>query len=180
MTAELVAESRRIARDLSHLVSRASLPTEFEMEAPIRLHSRDVDDGGLGAPAFHPAFLRYIDQGSCTCGRPAQCAPGCHWERDHVLGHLAECQPACAASTHFRPSIHRNHPNRLKRAMRKLRQFNPKAYDLAYLIVVLGLSFEQATARLNADELRRGREVRPPRDYAVLWVSAGSMLASIF
>src|SRR5690242_17300773 len=125
MTAELVAEGHRIARDLGRLVQSQPVASEV----PLRLHSRDIDGGG--APEFHPAFLRYIEANAvCTCGRPAQCAPGCHWERDHVLGHLPECQPACAASTHFRASNHRNHPNRMKRALRKLRQWNPKAYDL--------------------------------------------------
>ena len=171
---DLAAEGKRINRELDYILNSNSLADE----TPLRLHSRDVDAGG--APEFHPAFLRYIDSGVCTCGRAAVCAPNCHFLRDKVLGHLSECEPACRPDTRFHRSTNKNHPSRLKRALRQVRKLNPHAYDLCYMIVVLHYSFEQAVEKLNEDEVTRGREVRSHAEYAVLWVSSASMLSAAF
>jgi hypothetical protein len=171
---ELAVEGKRISRELHYVLQQGSVADE----SPLRLHSRDVDAGG--APEFHPAFLKYIDSGVCTCGRAAVCAPNCHFLKDRVLGHLRECEPACRPDTRFHRSTHKNHPSRLKRALRQVRRLNPHAYDLCYMIVALHMTFEQAVARLNEDEVARGRENRPDAEYAVLWVSGASLLASAY
>ena len=172
---ELVAEADRLRKEIAH-ISRQAPPAA---EVPLRIHSHDIDSGG--APEFHPAFLRYLGNTTvCTCGRPAQCAPNCHYAKDRVLGHLDACEPACLPSTRFRPSDHHGSPTRMKRALRQVRALNPKAYDFLYLVVVLHYTFEQAAVKLNSDNLSRGLPERSHADYAVLWVSGSSMLASSF
>lgn len=172
---ELLIEAKRLNYEVSYILQSGSVAEEV----PIRLHSRDTDAGG--APELHPAFLRYLgDTSVCTCGRPAQCAPNCHFNRDHVLGHLDACEPACRADDRFHRSTHRVHPNRLKRALRQVRRLNPKAYDLCYMILALHYSFEDATAKLNEDNRTRGQRELSPAEYAVIWVSGASMLSAAY
>lgn len=170
----LVIEANRLARELSFSVR----PGEAADEVPMKLHSRETDAGG--APELHPAFLRYVDHGVCTCGRPAQCAPDCRFLKDKILGHLRECEPACLPSTRFFTSRHRNSPTRMNRALRTIRALNPKAYDFLFLIVARGYSFEAAAAKINESNAQRGLPERTPAEFAVLWVSGSSMLSSAF
>lgn len=171
---ELSAEAAKINRDLSRILVQGNAETE----APLRLHSRDIDSGG--APEFHPAFLRWLDDRSvCRCGRPAKCAPGCRATRPDE--HLAACERACLRDDmRFRPSIHKASPNRLKRALRNVRRLNPKAYDLVYLVAGRGWSYEAATARINATNLARGEPEQTSAEFAVLWVSGASMLVGSY
>ncbi len=172
---ELMAEGLRVNR----LVERTLRQATIVEEVPLRLHSRDIDSGG--APEFHPAFMRLLEQGVCTCGRPAECAPGCRFINDRFLGHLDACQPACPRDDHrFHQSIHKNNPNRLNRTFRQLRRLNPKAYDLVFLIVGRGYSWENATAKLRADDISRGHEPRTDLEFGVLYISGASMLVGSF
>jgi hypothetical protein len=173
MTAELAAEGERIARELSWLMRRQTLAAEV----PIRIHSRDTDAGG--SPELHHQFTRWIGA-ICICGRAAVCASGCRFWKDKGLGHLADCEPACRLDSRFFSPDHKNHPSRLKRALRQVRRLNPKAYDLVYLIVALSYSWDDAMARLNADHLSRGQVELTEAEYAVLWVSGASLLTSSF
>lgn len=170
MTHELVAEGNRLSRAISEHMRQAPV----EGEAPMRIHSRDVDNGG--APELHPELVRWIGV-ICDCGREAICVAGCWFAKDKALGHLPECEPACRAPNRFRASSHRNHPNRMKRALRQVRKLNPKAYDFVYLVVALHYTFEQAVAKINADEIARGRAPKSDAEFAVLWVSGASMLS---
>ena len=176
MTAVLVVEAARINKQLGQALRQSTVTGE----APLRLHSREIDSGG--APELHPAFLRWLDNRSvCTCGRAAVCAPGCRFDRDRALGHLSACEPACVKGDgHFRPSINKASPTRLKRALRQVRRLNPKAYDLVYLIVALGYAWHDATAKLNADHLSRGQMPRSEAEFGILWVSGASMLVAGF
>lgn len=174
MTHELVTEANRLSRTLNENMRHSSVAAEV----PLRIHSIETDAGG--APEFHPAFLRYIDQGVCTCGRPPVCAPNCHFMKERALGHLRDCEPGCRPQTQFRGTGHRNSAGRMKRAMNQVRKLNPKAYDFVYLIVALHYTFEQAVAKINDDEVRRGRAPKTDAEYAVLWVSGASMLATGF
>lgn len=173
MEHELATEGRRLHREVARILEHAPVG----MEVPVRIHGRDIDGGG--GPAFHPEFLRYIDQGVCGCGRVAVCAPECRWAKDHILGHLPECQPACTDGR-FHASNHRNSPTRMKRAMRQVRKLNPRAYDFVYLVVALHYPFEVAAAKLNQDNALRGLRQRTLAEYAVLWVSGASLLVASF
>lgn len=175
MTPELELEAHRLARTIGHLAT-LPLAAEAVAEAPIRLHSAEFEGEAL---AFHRDFLRFLGS-VCTCGREAICVAGCWFAKDKALGHLPECEPACRPETRFRSSAHRNHPNRLKRALRHVRALNPVAYDFVYLIVIRHMSFEQAMAKINDESVGRGQSERSPGEFAVLWVSGASMLASAF
>lgn len=171
---ELVAEAAHINVGLSRMMQLAPAVDE----APVRLHSHDVDAGG--APELHPAFIRWLGS-LCTCGRAAICDPNCRFMKDKVLGHLSTCEPACnGGGTRFRASNNRNHPQRMRRALRQVRRLNPKAYDLVYLVVARHYTFEAAIARLNADNEARGLPQRSDAEFGVLWVSGAAMLTSAF
>lgn len=169
MTHELVAEANRLSRDLTRIMTQAPAIEEV----PLDIHCRDIDGGG--APEFHHEFVRYVGP-ICNCGRAAICAPNCHFMKDKVLGHLDICEPACRDDTRFHASKHRNTPTRMKRALRQVRRLNPKAYDFLYLVVALHYTFEQAAAKINADNVIRGQRELSPAEFAVLWVSGASML----
>jgi hypothetical protein len=172
---ELVQEGARINKELHYILRQGSVVAEV----PLRLHSRETDAGG--APEFHPAFLKYLGNATvCNCGRKAVCAPNCHFNRDRVLGHLDACEPACGGDTRFYRSKHKGSPTRLKRGLNQVRRLNPKAYDFLYLVVALHFSFEDAAERLNADKVRRGQPEMTHAEYAVVWLSASSMLAASF
>ncbi len=175
MTHELVAEGQRINRELHYVLRQGSVAAEV----PMRLHSRETDAGG--APEFHPAFIRYLGNATvCNCGRPAACAPNCHFARDRVLGHLDACEPACGGDTRFYKSRHKGSPTRLKRALNQVRRLNPKAYDFCYLVLALGFTFEDAADKINSDRLGRGMAEMSHADFAVVWVSGASMVAAAF
>lgn len=168
----LVAETRRVNRDVNRILGQSTLGSE----APLRIHSRDTDAGG--APELHPQFLRWIGV-VCTCGRPAQCAPGCRAERPDE--HTADCEPACPSETaRFRSSDHKSRPNRLKRALRQLRRIDPKAHDAIYLLTVLGYSWHAALERLNADNARRGHPEYSEHDFLILTIAGGSLLTAAY
>lgn len=171
---DLVTETLRLNRDVGRIMRQASIVAE----APLRLHSREIDSGG--APELHPAFLRYLgDRSVCKCGRPAVCATGCRATRFDE--HLPACEPACPkGDVRYHASTHKNQPNRMKRALREIRRLNPKAYDLVYLIVARGYSWENATEKLNADHLSRGQMPKSDAEFAVLWISGASMMIGAF
>jgi hypothetical protein len=171
---ELAIEASRLNKQIASIMGQAPLSDEV----PIRLHSKEVDAGG--APEFSQAFLRYIDRDVCTCGRSAICSPNCRFNQDHILGHLSDCEPACRADTRFHASTHKNHPNRMKKALRSLRRLNPKVYDFAYLILALHMTFEQAAVRVNETKLARGESEISHAEFAVMWLSAASMTVALF
>jgi hypothetical protein len=171
MTADLAAESARIQRELGRIMRQAPI----ESEAPLRMTIRDVDAGG--APELSPALVRWIGQ-VCWCGRDKVCAAGCRATRPDE--HLAACEPACRNDVRFHASTHRNNPNRMKKALRQVRKLNPKAYDFVYLIVAHHMTFDQAAAKINADNISRGQRERTDAEFAVMWVSGASMLGAAF
>lgn len=171
MSPELVAEATRLNRDLGRILRQSTISSE----APMRMTIRDVDAGG--APELSPGLIRWIGP-ICSCGRIAQCAVGCRAQRYDE--HLDACEPACRPDGRFHASIHKANPNRLKKALRQVRRLNPKAYDFVYLVVALGYSFDQAAAKINADNLTRGKTEQSHAEFAVLWVSGASMLTAAF
>lgn len=172
MNAVLAAEIQRTNRDISRILAQSTLASE----APIRIHSRDTDSGG--APEFHHTFVRWVGS-ICTCGKPAQCAPGCRADRPDE--HTADCEPACPSdNARFHASDHKSRPNRLKRALRQLRRIDPKAHDAIYMILVLGYSWHDALARLNSDNVSRGNEEYSEADFLALTLSGGSLLTAAY
>lgn len=172
MNATLVAESRRVNRDLDRVLSQGSLADEV----PLRLHSRETDGGG--APEFHEAFVRWIGT-ICHCGRAAQCAPGCRAERYDE--HTAACEPACPTEgSRFRASDHKSRPQRLKKALRQVRRIDPRAHDLLYIRLVLGYTFHGALEKLNTDNLSRGKSEMTEADFVIASIAAGSLLAASY
>lgn len=173
MQHELVTEAERLSGDLWRAMVRAPLAGE----TPMRIHSKDTDAGG--APELHPAFLKYLGP-VCRCGRAAICAPTCHFLKDRVLGHLPECEPACRDDNRFHPSRMQPSPTRMTRALRTVRRLNPKAYDFLFLVVARHYTFEQAAAKINDDNARRGQPELSLAQFAVIWVSGAGLLAASF
>lgn len=175
MSHDLAAEANRLGRQLSRIAT-TSLASEAAGEVPMAIHSKEFEGEAL---SFSPAFVRYVGS-ICSCGRQAMCVAGCWFIKSPALGHLPECEPACRIGAKFHRSDHRNHPLRLKRALRQVRKLNPKAYDFVYLIVARGYSFEDAASKINSDNAGRGQPERSLAEYGVLWVSGASMLAAAF
>lgn len=102
---------------------------EWEGEIPLKIHRNEVDDGhGLGGPAFHPEFLRWIGN-TCRC-------------------------PSCIREERER----RNRDSRIAvtRAFRKLRKEAPREFDVLYAICVHKNSMDTTVNFLNARAERRG------------------------
>lgn len=145
MSPELNQELRRLNRDMNRVVGGGSLRTSIAAEAPLRIHSRDVDAGG--APEWHPAFERWIDA---------------EWHEDP--------RPA-----RFRESNHRMHPARMKRALRQLRRLDAKAHEAINLMAVHGYSWAAAREKMNEDNLRRGDPPYSEVDFLCLTISGTSL-----
>jgi hypothetical protein len=172
LNAVLAAEITRTNRDVSRILAQSTLASEV----PIRIHSRDTDSGG--APEFHQTFVRWVGS-ICTCGKPAQCAPGCRADRPDE--HTADCEPACPTeNARFHASDHKSRPNRLKRALRQLRRIDPKAHDAIYMLLVLGYSWHETLARLNSDNVSRGKDAMSQADFLVLTIAGGSLLTAAY
>lgn len=172
MNSTLAAESRRVSRDMSRILAQSTLASEV----PVRLHSRETDSGG--APEFHPAFTRWLGA-ICSCGRGPVCAPGCRATRFDE--HTSDCEPGCSSdSARFRASDHKNRPGRFKRALRQLRKIDPRAHDAWYLLAVLGYTWHEALAKMNTDNLTRGKPEYSESDFLILTIAGGSLLSSAY
>jgi hypothetical protein len=99
----------------------------WKQETPNRIHSREVDQGG--APDWHPEFRRWIDRGAEEGGL------------DHSGRRLRSP---------------RNPDQRLRttRAFRKLRNKNPREFEVLYRTVVKQHSIEETTLWLNDRAIR--------------------------
>lgn len=104
-----------------------------------------------GAPEWHPDFVRWIDA-----------------EREET------------SAVHFYEPNHRQHPQRLKRAMRQLRRLAPREYDALYLMIALGYSWHGARAKMNEDNLRRGHPEYSEAEFLILTVSGSSLLLASY
>lgn len=121
------------------------LQLTWREELPLRLHSRDVDEGG--APAFHPSFRSYIER---DCRKP-----GCH-------------------DLHCRHGQDRPNPRkRTHKALGKLRRVAPREFDALYLLVAHSMSFRDVSRAMTERSIRLGHPERyDEQDVLVLVVSA--------
>lgn len=138
------------------------------VEAPYRIHGYGTDDGhGLGGPPFDDSFVAYIGQ-LCFCGR-----------------HRNEDDPddrGCSSISQrvFRPSDRHGHPQRLKRAFRKLRAIAPAEFDAIYLMAALGFSWHEARERINAERRTRGQREHSEGEFMVLTIAGTAKLVDLF
>lgn len=168
----LTIETARVNRDMQRILMQSTLVGE----SPVRIHSRDTDAGG--APELHPGFVRWIGA-ICSCGRGPVCAAGCRAARPDE--HTKDCEPGCPSdTTRFVASKHKSSPTRFKRALRQLRRIDPKAHDAWYLLAVLGYSWHEALAKLNSDNVSRGKPEFSESDFLVLTLAGGSLLAAAY
>lgn len=160
MSAALAAEVERINASLYRITRKG----EFVQEVPLRIHTRDTDDGhGLGGPQFSRAFVSFVGQ-LCTCGRKKD-----PYDPDD---HGCSTTP----TRFLRGSDHKMHAQRLKRALRKLRAIAPAEHDALYLMLALGYSFDAARDKINDGRLRRLQPEYSETDFMVLAVAGASKL----
>lgn len=138
-------------RYLNREMGRCLAQSSLSDEAPMRIHSRETDAGG--APEWHPQFERWIDA-----------------ERDETP----------RSQTKFYEPDHRQHPQRLKRALRQVRKLAPKEYDALYLMIALKYSWHDARIRLNEDNVRRGKPEYSEAEFMILTVSGSSLLLASY
>lgn len=105
----------------------------WQQETPSRIHSREVDQGG--APDWHPEFRRWIDRGAEEGGLNQS------GRRLHAP---------------------RNPDQRLRttRAFRKLRNKNPREFEVLYRTVVKQHSIQETTNWLNDRAIRLDKPER--------------------
>jgi hypothetical protein len=119
---------------------------EWMDEVPLRVHSYGVDDGhGLGGPAFHPDFIRWLGP-ICTC-------------------------PDCLQIERKR----RNSDSRTRttKAFRKLRKIAPREFDVLYSLCVLRNSIDGTAEFLNARAIRLDKPERYTRAGVILLAISG-------
>jgi hypothetical protein len=102
-------------------------------EAPVRIHSRDIDKGG--APEWHPAFMRYIDRGV----------------EEHGIGDNGRRLP---------PRRNPDHRLRTTRAFRKLRKKNAREYEVLYRTSIQRIPVEETIQWLNERAIRNAKSER--------------------
>lgn len=103
-----------------------------------------------GAPAWHPSFEKWIGAEEET-GRPRR----------------------------FRPTNHQMHPNRMKRALRQLRQIDAKAHEVVGLMT-RGYTWSEARTKMNDDNLRRGQPPYSESDFLCLAISGSSLFLAAY
>lgn len=165
MTAALATEVKRLNKSLGFMHQEAP---SVVAEVPVRIHSYGTDDGhGLGGPPLSEELIRYIGQ-ICHCGR----------KRD-------ESDPddyGCSATplTRFHVSDRKSHPQRMKRALRRLRDIAPAEWDAVYLIVHRGYSWHAARDRINDTRRVRSQPEYDDTEFMVLTIAGAAKLVEMF
>lgn len=164
MTSELAAEAKRLNQSLWRMLWRGG---SYASEAPLRIHSRDLDSGG--APALHPQFIAWLtDAGSCFC------------EPREVDGYMIfrhTCDRRFAETpARFRRSRNVSHARRLNRALRQLRLISPAEHNIVRLMLVHGRSWDHAMGDVNDSRLRRGEDAYTVEEFMVLAIAGFSVL----
>jgi len=152
-------EVRWLNREMARVMAQSTVAAE----APSRIHSRETDAGG--APEWHPSFEKLIDAGEAcdvsTC-------------RD-----TRHARAALGISKFHEPDL-KMHPQRLKRALRQLRRLAPREYDALYLMIALGYAWEDARAKINTDNLSRGKPEYSPAEFLIITVAGASLLLASY
>jgi hypothetical protein len=162
----LAVEMRRLGRDTRYMTG-SSGHDDIGSEAPNRIHSRDVDGGG--SPEWHPHFERWLaDSGVCFCPVPT--------EEDS----RAHRYPCSYIHARLQMPTNRAHPRRLKRAFRQLRDIDPAAYDIVWLLIGRRMSWPDVIAKINDERTRRGQGVYADHELAALAIGGVSLLSAAF
>jgi len=162
----LAAEMKHIERDMRYMLGSGG-QYGIETEYPLRVHARDFDSGG--APEWHASFERFLlESGVCFCPEPT---------RDDPRGHRYPCSNVKAR---LRNPTNHAHPRRLKRAFRQLRDLNPAAYDVMWLLIGRHMPWVDVCAKINDERERRGQNRHEDHEMTVLYISGAAMLWSAF
>lgn len=163
----LGTEVRRLNRSLDYMFRQGG-GNSLSAEVPLRIHTRDTDAGhGLGGPAFSPEFERWLSS-ICMCGRPGD---------PKALS--PDDQRGCPVP-HFRASDNHARPQRLKRALSKLRQVAPAEFDALNLMIVHHLTWDEARTKINDGRERRGQKPYSIMDFLVLTIAGTDKLATCY
>lgn len=192
----LAAELRRL--DIGDRYMSASAGDVAD-EAPLRVHSRDVDYGhdrsgghplrvhppsfghgpivsggerehdGLGAPEFHPSFLAYLRENGV-----------CMCPEPTEADQRAHRYPCSKAPTRIRTKV-ASHSNsrRWSRAFRQLRGIDPKAFDIMWPLHN-GTPIPEVFSRINDGRYRRGENPYSEMEFAVHWLNGRKLLQDMF
>ena len=161
----LAVEMGRLRRESQYMLGSGH--NSVSSEAPLRIHAREVDNGG--APEWHPAFEQWlIETGVCFCAKPT---------RDDPRPHKYPCVFVVAK---LRPPSNHAHKRRLMRAFRQLRDLDPTAYDIIWLLVGRQMPMEQVTIRINESRTQRGQDPFEDHEITVFVLSGMSLLSAAF
>jgi hypothetical protein len=117
---------------------------EWIGEVPLSINTHAVDDGhGLGSPAFHPDFIRWLGP-ICSC-------PSCHRGERH----------------------NSNSRIRATKAFRKLRKVAPREFDVLYSLCVLRNSINGTADFLTTRAVRLEKPERYNRMAVILLAVSG-------
>jgi hypothetical protein len=131
ITPSRLARANRLIAQFSH---------DWRQEFPHKLHTYGPDDGhGLGGPAFHPDFIRFLGN----------------------IPHV--CSDGACRNEMRRNEAGRNHDSRTRttRAFRKVRRVAPREFDVLYLLCVLSYSVDDVVRALN----QRAERLEKPERY---------------
>jgi hypothetical protein len=160
----LTAEMTHLRRESRYMLTSG---TSVASEAPLDIHVRAVDSGG--APEWHPDFERWlIDVGVCFCAPPTRDDP-----RPHRY-------PCVFVEAKLRPPTNHAHKRRLMRAFRQLRDIDPTAYDIVWLLVGRHMKWPDVMAKINDSRLTRGQEPFEEYEMSVFAISGMSLLSTAF
>jgi hypothetical protein len=162
----LARELGRLDQAARHMLAQS----QAWSEVPLRIHDRGADQGhGLGSPPFSAAFERYLRAaGACFC--------------EPIEGGPAHRYPCTIGSEPIRfvASKRKAHPQRLKRALRQLRGIDPHSFDITFLIAARGMTFDQASARINAGRYAAGQEPFSRTDFVVFAINGFALLTEAY
>jgi hypothetical protein len=162
----LATEMRRLERESVYMFGSRG-QDGIESEVPMMIHSREVDSGG--SPEWHEGFERYLmDAGVCFCAEPTSADP-----RPHRF-------PCNEVYAKLREPTNRAHPRRLKRAFRQLRDIDPVAYDIVWLLVGRRMHWVDVVIKINDERVRRGQEPFEDHEMSVFAISGVSLLSAAF
>lgn len=165
MTA-LEAEFARINRDLSMMIGMHPAQTTLEREAPLRLHSREIDSGG--SPEFSSALWSWLrDSGICV---------DCEIDEAGVVNHYCDQRVR-------RPAIrsdHRKHNHRLRRALRQLSRACQDEFNVVWLLIAREMPWPNMVATINDGRYRKGQEPLTEIELTILAISGLSKTVAAY
>lgn len=162
----LAVEMRRLSKESVYMLGNHG-QHDIESEVPKWLHSHELDEGG--GPQWHPLFEVYLmESGVCFCPEPTEEDP-----RPHRY-------PCSNVRAKLRQPTNRAHPRRLKRAFRQLRDIDPIAYDIVWLLIGRHMSWLDVCTKINDERIRRGQEPYEDHEMSVFAIGGVSLLSAAY